>query len=60
MFGISVNFHPRKIGDECKKSKDYKKIFIESVDSYIMLYPFLGRIFLKNGCKTLELPLAVW
>ena len=48
MFGISVNFHPRKIGDECKKSKDDKKIFIESVDGYIILYPFLGRMFLKK------------
>lgn len=42
MFGISVNFHPRKIGDECKKSKNYKIIFIESVESYIILYPFWG------------------
>ena len=50
MFEISVNFHPRKIGDECKKFKDDKKIFIESVDGYIILYPFSGRIFLKNGC----------
>lgn len=43
-----------------KKSKNYKKIFIESVDSYIVLYPFSGTLFLKNVCKTLELPRAVW
>ena len=50
MFGIGENIHPRKIGKEYKKFNYDKHNFIESVDSYIVLYPFLGRIFLKNGC----------
>lgn len=45
MFGISVNFHPRKVGNEYKKFNFNKKIFIESVDNYIILHPFLGIIF---------------
>lgn len=59
MFGIWGNFHPRKIGREYNKFNYDKRSFIEYVDSYIVLYPFSGIIFLKNVCKTLELPLAV-
>lgn len=60
MFGIGESIHPRKIGKEYKKFNYDKHNFIESVDSYIVLYPFSGTLFLKNVCKTLELPLAVW
>lgn len=60
MFGISINFHPRKIVKEYNKFNYDKHNLIERVNSYIVIYPFLGTIFLKNVCETLELPLAVW
>lgn len=60
MFGIRENSHPRKIGKEYKKFNYDKHNFIEYVNSYKTLYPFSGTIILKNVCKTLERPLAVW